>query len=51
MDNNQNRIDELKKDIIDNNIDLKQIYQSVGERISSPGVFTGENEEISGKLK
>ena len=50
MDNSQDRIDELKSKIDDNNIDLKQIFQSAGERIAVPGVFKNENEEIANKL-
>jgi len=50
MDNSQTRIDELKNEIDDNNIDLKQIFQSAGEKMITPGVFSGENERISGFL-
>jgi peptidoglycan hydrolase CwlO-like protein len=50
MENNQVQIEKLKSEINENNIDLKQIYQSVGERISVPGVYSGDVEEINEKL-
>ena len=46
MENNQIRIDELKKQIDENNIDLKQIYQSVGERFVEHGEFSGNNTTV-----
>lgn len=50
MENNQERIDELISKIDENNIDLKQIYQSAGERVAAPGVFTGEIDEVKEQL-
>ena len=50
MENNQDRIDELKSIIDDNNIDLKQIYQSAGERVALPQVFSNDNETVKGYL-
>ncbi|MCP4163239.1 MAG: hypothetical protein GY760_24525 [Deltaproteobacteria bacterium] len=46
MDTNQNRIDEINKEIEVNNSELKKLYQSVGERVAEPGVRIGDDEEI-----
>ncbi len=51
MENDQNRIDELKSRIGENKIDLKQIYQTVGERAAVPEVFPGGDDSISESLE
>lgn len=51
MDNYQTRINELKSRIDDNNIDLKLIYQSAGERAAFPDVCSGKNDSVKISLE
>lgn len=50
MENNQERIEELRSQIDDNIKDLKEIYQSAGQRVAVPDVHNGETVEISEAL-
>jgi len=51
MDNNQVRIDELKSRIDENKIDLKQIYQSAGERAAVSEEISEDNESVHSSLE
>lgn len=51
MDNDQNQIEILTSRIAENKIDLKQIYQSIGERAADPGVFPGGNDSVAESLE